>query len=128
MVLPALVLTVLTQVNQERQSVGVAPLAADRCLMTMASARANDMLKRNYFGHITPDGTAPWQTMQANGCAFHAMGENIAEAPDPTFAVTELWNSSEHRQNTLNVQFHKVGIGAVVLPDGTELFVEDFSN
>ena len=74
MILPPLVLTVFMQVNDERQSVAVASLAPDRCLMAMATARANDMLDRHYFSHIAPDGTAPWQTMQANGCAFHFMG------------------------------------------------------
>ncbi|MGD0969122.1 MAG: CAP domain-containing protein [Candidatus Aquilonibacter sp.] len=128
MILPPLVFSVFMQVNKERQSVDVASLVPDRCLMATATARANDMLERNYFSHIAPDGTAPWQTMQAHGCTFHLMGENIAEAPDPTFAVTELWNSPEHRQNTLNVHFHRVGIGAAVRPDGTEIFVEDFSD
>jgi len=128
MILPPLVFSVFMQVNQERRSVAVAALVSDRCLMATATARANDMLNRNYFSHIAPDGTAPWQTMRSNGCAFHAMGENIAEAPDPTFAVTELWKSPEHRQNTLNGQFHKVGIGVAVRPDGTEIFVEDFSD
>jgi uncharacterized protein YkwD len=127
-ILPPLVFSVFMQVNKERQSVDVASLVPDRCLMATATARANDMLVRNYFSHIAPDGTAPWQTMQAHGCTFHLMGENIAEAPDPTFAVTELWNSPEHRQNTLNVHFHRVGIGAAVRPDGTEIFVEDFSD
>jgi uncharacterized protein YkwD len=128
MILPPLVFSVFMQVNQERQSVAVAALVPDRCLMATATARANDMLNRNYFAHIAPDGTAPWQTMRANGCSFHMMGENIAEAPDPMFAVNELWNSPEHRQNTLDVHFHKVGIGAAVRPDGTEIFVEDFSD
>jgi len=128
MILPPLVFTVFVQINQERQSVAVAALAPDRCLMATATERANDMLNRNYFSHIAPDGTTPVQTMRANGCAFHTMGENIATAPDPTFAVTELWNSPEHRQNTLDVHFHKVGIGVAVRPDGTEIFVEDFSD
>ncbi|MGC2131270.1 MAG: CAP domain-containing protein [Candidatus Aquilonibacter sp.] len=87
------------QVNKERQSVAAASLAPDRCLMEMATARANDMLDRNYFSHITPDGTAPWQTMRAQGCTFHFMGENIAEAPDPMFAVTELWTQNRHRRS-----------------------------
>lgn len=128
MFLQQLVLTVFVQINKERQSERVPSLITDRCLSALASARADDMLRRNYFSHITPDGTAPWQSMRAEGCMFHYMGENIAEAPDPIFAVTELWNSPEHRQNTLNLHFHKIGVGVAVRPDGTEIFVEDFSD
>jgi uncharacterized protein YkwD len=126
--LQQLVLTVFVQINKERQGDGVPSLVADSCLSALATDRANDMLRRNYFSHITPDGTAPWQLMRGRGCTFHYFGENIAEAPDPTFAVTELWNSPEHRENTLNMHFRKVGVGAAVRPDGTEIFVEDFSD
>ena len=128
MFLQQLVLTVFVQINKERQGDGAPSLVADHCLSALATQRANDMLRRNYFSHITPDGTAPWQSMRTLGCTFHYMGENIAEAPDPMFAVTELWNSPEHRQNTLNLHFRKVGVGAAVRPDGTEIFVEDFSD
>jgi uncharacterized protein YkwD len=126
--LQQLVLTVFVQINKERQGDGVPSLVSDSCLSALASERADDMLRRNYFSHITPDGTVPWQLMRGQGCAFHYFGENIAEAPDPMFAVTELWNSPEHRQNTLNVHFRKVGVGAAVRSDGTEIFVEEFSD
>jgi uncharacterized protein YkwD len=120
--------TVFTQINSERRGDGVAPLSLDNCLTTVATARANDMLQRNYFSHVTPDGRVPPDYMRADGCPFHYAGENIAEAPDPLSAVTELWNSPEHRRNTLNGHFHKVGIGFAVRSDGTEIFVEDFTD
>ena len=119
---------ILGEVNRERQTLGVTTLVRDDCLTALAMQRADDMLQRNYFSHVTPDGRLPWDTMRAAGCAFHYAAENIAEAPDPLFAVTELWNSPEHRRNTLNAHYHKVGIGAAVRPDGTEIFVEDFTD
>jgi uncharacterized protein YkwD len=128
LVLTAAVHTVFTQINQERRGDGVASLSLDPCLTAIANARANDMLQRNYFSHVTPEGRVPPDYMRAAGCPFRYAGENIAEAPDPLFAINELWNSPEHRRNTLNVHFHRVGVGVVTRPDGTEIVVEDFTD
>lgn len=120
--------TVFTQINSERRGDGVPSLSLDDCLTATANARANDMLRRDYFAHLTPDGRLPWDYMRANGCAFRYAAENIAEAPDPLFAVIELWNSPEHRRNTLDAHYHRVGIGTAVRSDGTEIVVEDFTD
>jgi len=120
--------TVFTQINDERRSDGIASLTLDSCLTAAASERANDMRERNYFAHLSPDGHLPWDEMRADGCAFHYAAENIAEAPDPLFAVTELWNSPPHRRNTLDAHYRKVGIGTATRPDGTIVFVEEFSD
>jgi len=120
--------TILHEVNHERRTSGVAVLMPDRCLTMLATQRANDMLQRNYFSHITPDGVSPFDAMREDGCLFHYAAENIAEAPNPLFAVNALWNSPEHRRNTLDMHYHKVGIGTAVRPDGTEIVVEDFSD
>ncbi|HTV91230.1 MAG TPA: CAP domain-containing protein [Verrucomicrobiae bacterium] len=120
--------TVFTQVNEERRGQGIPSLSLDDCLTAIANERADDMLRRNYFSHVTPDGRLPIDYMRADGCPFRYAGENIAEAPDPLFAVTELWNSPEHRRNTLDSHYHRVGIGASIRPDGTEIIVEDFTD
>jgi uncharacterized protein YkwD len=119
---------VLGEVNAERQSVGVSALALDPCLTRLADARAEDMARRAYFGHVTPDGRLPWDLMRAQGCAFRYAAENIAEAENPRQAVTELWNSAEHRRNTLDPRYAKIGIGVASRSDGTEILVEDFTD
>lgn len=120
--------TMLSEVNSERHSAGVPALVRDDCLTSVAMARANDMLTRHYFSHVTPDGRLPWDAMRADGCPFHYAAENIAEAPDPLYAITELWQSPEHRRNTLDAHYRKIGIGTAVLGDGIEIFVEDFTD
>ena len=119
---------VFTQVNGERLREGVPALSFDECLTALANARAQDMVARNYFGHVTPDGRNPSELMRAAGCPFRYMGENIATAPDAMYAVTELWNSPGHRRNTLNVHYRRIGIGLAVRADGTEFYVEEFSD
>ena len=127
MALPAL-MAILVTVNAERNARGVAPLVEDACLSAVAAARAQDMVNRDYFSHITPDGRTPWDAMQSQGCSMrHFAGENIAEADDVSDALTLLWNSAEHRANTLDAHYRKIGVGIATRPDGTEVVVEDFS-
>ena len=118
----------LDGVNDERRTAGVPGLQSDACLGAVANERAQDMVQRNYFSHFTPTGLSPWDYLRAGGCRFHYAGENIAEADDENTALTELWNSSPHRENTLDVHYTKIGIAVATRPDGTEVFVEDFSD
>lgn len=106
---------------------GVATLRQDACLSAIAAQRAQDMVARNYFAHVTPDGRTPWDFMRADGCAFGYAGENIAEAQDEREAAYALWHSMEHRRNTLDTHYIRVGVGAAVRADGTIVFVEEFS-
>src|SRR5579863_7772710 len=108
----------LAQINVERQASGASSLAFDDCLNALASARAADMVTRGYFSHRTPDGRLPWDIMRSDGCSFHYAAENIAEAPDALHAISELWQSPEHRTNTLGIHFRKIGLGFAFRPDG----------
>ncbi|MGZ3497551.1 MAG: CAP domain-containing protein [Vulcanimicrobiaceae bacterium] len=118
----------LTDVNIERQRAGVPALALDGRLSALATERANDMVHRAYFSHTTPDERSPWDFMRAEGCAFHYAAENIARAADEREASIALWESVEHRENTLGVNYHKIGIGVAVNNDGSKIFVEDFTD
>lgn len=118
----------LAQINAERESNGREALVSDVCLTNLAIARAEDMKKRGYFSHVTPDGWQPWDQMRGRGCWFHYAAENIAEAPSALLADTGFWNSPEHRSNILNRHFRKIGIGAAIRSDGMEIFVEEFTD
>lgn len=118
----------LEGVNSERRMERVPTLQSDACLSAVANERAQDMVQQNYFSHFTPDGLSPWDFLRAEGCNFHYAAENIAEADDEDTALAELWGSSPHRENTLNAHYAKIGIAVATRPDGTEVFVEDFSD
>jgi uncharacterized protein YkwD len=120
--------TTLADINSERETAGVRPLVLDDCLTVLASARADDMVQRSYFSHRAPDGRMPWDFMREARCPFIYAGENIAEAPDIENAVAELWHSRDHRRNTLDSRYSKIGIGTATRADGTEVLVEDFTD
>jgi uncharacterized protein YkwD/uncharacterized membrane protein required for colicin V production len=118
----------LALVNQERTSRGLPALQMDDSLVQLARSHADDMFKRGYFSHVTPEGEDPFARMHNAGITFMAAGENLALAPTLDIAHEGLMNSPGHRANILNPAFHKVGIG--VLDGGVygKMFVQEFTD
>ena len=46
--------------NQRRAEAGLASLEFDGALSAAAKAKGEDMLAQNYWAHVAPDGTQPW--------------------------------------------------------------------
>lgn len=115
-------------VNQERQAQGLVPLQMDENLRQLARAHADDMFKRGYFSHETPEGVNPFQRMEKSNITFGLAGENLALAPTLDIAHRGLMNSPGHRANILRNGFLKVGIG--VLDGGLygKMFVQEFTD
>ncbi|HET6852130.1 MAG TPA: CvpA family protein [Pyrinomonadaceae bacterium] len=108
---PDLEKQMLELVNQERQKVGLNPLAADPELTEVARRHSADMFARGYFAHDTPEGLSPFDRMRAANVRFLTAGENLALAPTLSVAHTGLMNSPGHRANILRKEFGRVGIG-----------------
>ncbi|HEY0069529.1 MAG TPA: CvpA family protein [Chloroflexia bacterium] len=118
----------LALVNQERTSKGLEPLVMDPELVLVARAHAEDMFKRGYFAHDTPEGVDPFQRMDRANIEYRLAGENLALAPTLDIAHDGLMNSPGHRANILKDGFRKVGIG--VLDGGLygKMFVQEFTD
>ncbi|MDQ6694223.1 MAG: CvpA family protein [Chloroflexota bacterium] len=118
----------LELLNKERSSRGLVVLVWDAALQKAARAHADDMFKRGYFAHDTPEGLDPFERMQKANISFHLAGENLALAPTLDIAHTGLMNSPGHRANILNGGFRKAGIG--VLDGGLygKMFVQEFTD
>ncbi|HEX4946914.1 MAG TPA: CvpA family protein [Blastocatellia bacterium] len=108
---PDLEAEILVLVNQERQAVGLSPLAPDPELTAVARQHSDDMLTRSYFSHYTPEGASPFDRLRAAGVRFLAAGENLALAPTLQIAHDGLMQSPGHRANILRPTFGRVGIG-----------------
>jgi uncharacterized protein YkwD len=102
---------VVNLVNEQRAKVGCAPVTADRELGKLADDLSKDMAKRNFFGHIDPDGNNPWDRAGLLGI-LNLGGENIARGQLDATAVMDAWmHSAGHRANILNCDFRTLGIG-----------------
>lgn len=100
-------------VNDYRRSVGCAPLQWLDGAARAAQAHSDDMARRNYFDHVSPEGAGPVERLRAEGVAFRMIAENIALNPGAPREVLAGWTRSRgHDQNLRNCGYTHHGIGA----------------
>ena len=100
-------------VNQERIKYRVNPLIWDESSAIVGRSHSQDMFKRGYFSHYSPEGKDVGDRLESVDINYTIAGENLALAPDVTRAHNGLINSPGHRRNILDPAFVKIGIGAV---------------
>jgi uncharacterized protein YkwD len=99
--------------NRSRAEARLAPLAVSPALTAAARAKLEDMLRRDYFEHRTPDGRQPWWFMQAAGYRLRAAGENLAKGYRTEIELQRGWMKSRaHRRNILSRDFTEIGVAA----------------
>lgn len=118
----------LADLNATRRRAGLRPLALEIHLNAAAEGHAADMAAHNFFDHTGRDGRSPFDRMRADGARFGYAGENIAESETEREAYAALLASPEHLENIMNPHYSRVGIGVAHAPDGSLLFVQDFSD
>jgi len=117
----------LNLINRDRVKYGFTTVSADTLLNKLAQNYSDDMMARNFFGHISPDGKTPDDRRLALGITTQ-VGENLAdETPGVTYAHNGLMRSAVHRMNILNPDWTRVGIGITKKSDGFYVIVEEFS-
>jgi len=95
-----------------------AALTINPRLSAAAQAKANDMVKNDYWAHVSPDGQSPWSFITATGYNYQLAGENLAYGfVNASDTVTGWMNSPEHRANILNSGYQDVGFGIASSPD-----------
>lgn len=98
--------------NQFRKKHGRSELVLDSKLSRVAQAHAEDMLKRDYFSHESPEGETMSDRIENAGVVWQAIGENIARGQKTEDEVMKAWIGSRgHRKNILGRGFGKIGIG-----------------
>ena len=105
---------VVTLTNKERTKRGLKPLTLDTELSKMARDKSKDMVANHYFDHQSPTYGSPFDMMKRYGISYSYAGENIAAGQKTPEDVVEAWMNSEgHRENILNPNFTKIGVGYV---------------
>lgn len=126
-------LDVLTATNRYRKSQGLQPLEPDARLTAIARLRSQDMANRNYFSHITPEGSDVFGIMRSRQVRFWAAGENLARnnysiAQAPDVAMQGWIKSAGHRANLLHPSFGHLGVGLAVAKDGKKYLTQVFTD
>lgn len=95
-----------------RKDAGCPELAWDDRAATIATAHSEDMQRRHYLSHRSPEGTTPFTRMAAAGITFSAAAENLAQGARTGADALRLWlQSPGHRRNLLDCTYTRQGIG-----------------
>lgn len=98
--------------NQVRAEDGCGtPLVVNAQLTRAAQGHSQDMARRGYFSHTSPEGGTFVTRARAAGYAS-PVGENIAYRVTTPERVMKLWaDSRPHRKNISNCKARAIGVG-----------------
>lgn len=113
-------------INAKRTAAGLSALKVDAELQNVARAKAEDMIKNNYFSHTSPTYGSPFDMMKSFGVSYKTAGENIAGNSSNTGAVNAWMNSEGHKANILNSSFNYTGVAVVKSSKYGKIFVQMF--
>lgn len=104
---------IMSAVNQERTSRNIPALNFNSKLAAAAQYKSSDMITRNYFSHVDPDGNYIWNKIISEGYTpYTILGENLAINFPNTEGLMSAWmDSPTHRENILNADFKDQGVG-----------------
>ncbi|HEY7075894.1 MAG TPA: CAP domain-containing protein [Solirubrobacteraceae bacterium] len=111
---------VVCEINRVRARHGLHRVRTNRDIQQAARGHTVEMVRRNYFSHVSPSGTTPADRLRRSGylrrnTAWH-VGETLAWGTGPRStpaAIVRAWiHSTGHRHILLMPDFRSVGVGA----------------
>lgn len=100
--------------NDYRLKNGLNPLKQDSQLNQAAFLKGQDMIKHQYWAHVSPTGVQPWSFITEAGYVYSYAGENLARDFGDSQSVVEAWmNSPSHKENILNPHYQDIGVSVV---------------
>lgn len=111
---PLSVSGIIKYTNIERTKLGLKPLTLQPKLTTSAIKKVDDMLERQYFEHVSPQGVSVADLVRDVDYKFEVVAENLALGDFGTDQkLVQAWmNSPTHRANILNPRFIEIGVSA----------------
>ena len=98
--------------NAQRGAAGLPLLSYNGALSVAASNKAADMIRNNYWAHVSPSGVGPWYWISSAGYPYLYAGENLAQGYFDDYSVISAWmNSPEHRANIMGANYRDMGCG-----------------
>lgn len=110
-------------INEQRRANGLAPLALDVTLTAIAQYRSDDMARRGYFAHTSPEGQTAFDLIAATGIPWRFAGETLQRNNFPLNqtareAARSLFASPPHRAILLDARFTHFGVAVATSADG----------
>lgn len=113
-------------VNGFRGRNGIAPLSFDSEMSVVARNHSEDMTKRGYFDHTTPEGLTIRDRLDSAGLLYSSYGEIIAGdiCLSTVSNIVTFMRSIGHRKNMLKSDFTSAGVGVSI----GDIEIEEFGN
>ncbi|OGJ42491.1 hypothetical protein A3B60_01215 [Candidatus Peregrinibacteria bacterium RIFCSPLOWO2_01_FULL_39_12] len=115
----------LALINETRQTYNLQTVVMTDDLDSVAQGHAEDMAANNYFSHTDSKGLSPDDRRLAAGIKTY-ISENLAKDTSVEGAHYGLLRSGTHRQNILDPEWTRVGLG-IKEKDGYLYIVQEFS-
>ena len=115
-------------VNEFRHEQHLIALARRPELDAVARAHSEDMVRRGFFSHRSPEGST-WveRLAQAGVTGFSMAGENVGQTSrtDPNREILEGWeHSPAHLENLMSRPMNATGVGIAHASDGRLFYTQ----
>jgi uncharacterized protein YkwD len=118
----------LAEVNRVRRDHHLIPLVRRSDLDRVALAHSNDMARRGYFSHQSPEGGNAVDRLQQHGVTdMRLAAENLGKTTqsNPSAQIVRSWlQSPDHRSNLLAPALNFTGIGIARGADGSLIYTQ----
>lgn len=102
----------LKYTNENRIKASLSALKMNTKLNSSAKAKCDDMVAKNYWSHIAPNGVGPLDFIDGAGYSYSRASENLSFGYEDSNAVVAGWmNSPGHKANILYPTWKEVGFG-----------------
>lgn len=102
---------VIKLVNEARIATNTHVLRENEMLKKAAEQKAQDMIAKDYFAHVSPEEKTPWYWIKQSGYDYKLAGENLAVNFTNAEDEHEAWMDSElHKKNILNPDYDEIGV------------------
>ena len=113
--------------NRARRNHNLRAFCVHPDLQRAARAHTRDMVRRNYFSHITKGtNTGSCERIRRQGYRYRYCAENIGYNSTPDRMFKAWMNSSGHRSHILGGKYREIGIGAARKDARNTMFTVDF--
>ena len=103
----------LNLINNERKANNLQEYQIDETLQNVAKLKAEDIVKNNYFSHISPTFGTPYEMLKSYNIPYKTGSENIAGNSNVKSAFESFMKSESHKNNILSNEYNYTGIAVV---------------
>src|SRR4030042_3866724 len=92
---------VIRLTNEKRAQAGLSPLSFNSDLSSAAKAKGDDMITKDYWAHVAPDGTEPWYFFNQVGYKYRYAGENLAKDFSTSQSAVGAWLAAPSQKENI---------------------------